>query len=186
MATIVASTFLKINPFNQPNVESAKVLAREMVAAYQETGSLPKGESAPLSAETLSNFLGKLTPGGYIAIQAYVTPTPEAQEILRSIRQKLRDTKKSATTLGFGPRFLHSTGQLHKGDAGNGFFIQITSESAIDIPIPDQPGGESSSMSFQTLKMSQALGDAVALKAAGRRVIRFHVDDIKALARLSI
>jgi glucose-6-phosphate isomerase len=185
-ATAVASSLLKINPFDQPNVESAKVMARKMVAAFQETGSLPTGESAPLSAETLADFIGDPVPGAYLAVQAYVTPTPEAEEILQSIRLILRDTYKTATSLGFGPRFLHSTGQLHKGDTGNGLFIQITSEAAIDLPIPDEAGHKPSSMSFQTLKMSQALGDAVALKAGGRRVIRFHVDDIKALARLSV
>jgi hypothetical protein len=186
LATAVASFYLKVNPFDQPNVESAKDLAKNKVESYKITRTLPERESAHLSAEALAGFLGNPASGAYVALQAYVNPTPEAEAILQAIRLKLRDTYKTATTLGFGPRFLHSTGQLHKGDAGNGLFIQITSENGIDLPIPDEAGSEPSSMSFQTLKISQALGDAEALQAAGRRVIRFHVEDIKVLDRLSI
>jgi len=183
-ATAVASYFLEINPFNQPNVESAKVQARKMVSEFEKTGELPKAASANLTKETLTQFLGNSAPGSYFSLQAYVTPTPQANALLQSIRLKLRDTYKMATTLGYGPRFLHSTGQLHKGDSGNGYFIQITLRAVEDLPIPDEAGSESSAMSFQTLKIAQALGDAAALEAAGRKLLRFHldkIDDLKVL-----
>ncbi len=185
VATAVASYFLKINPFDQPNVESAKVLARKMVAAYEKTGQLPEADFAPLTKESLTSFLANPATGSYLSLQAYVSPTPEAAALLQAIRLKLRNRYKMATTLGFGPRFLHSTGQLHKGDAGNGLFIQITSEAAEVIPIPDEPGSQTSAMSFQTLKMSQALGDAAALEDAGRKLLRFRVKDIEELEILN-
>jgi hypothetical protein len=146
-ATASASYFLEINPFDQPNVESAKVMARKMVAEYEKTGKLPLAESADLTGDALDSFLGDPDPGSYLSLQAYITPTPEAEALLQAIRLKLRDTYKMATTLGFGPRFLHSTGQLHKGDAGNGYFIQIASVTDKDLPIPDEAGAESSAMS---------------------------------------
>jgi len=183
-ATAVASYFLNINPFNQPNVESAKVQARKMVAEYENTGKLPEADFVPLTRETLTRFLDNPAPGTYICLQAYLNPTPEAEAVLKNLRQKLRDRYKVATTLGFGPRFLHSTGQLHKGDQGNGMFIQITSQAANDLPIPDEPGRKSSRMSFQTLKMSQALGDAAALEAAGRKLLRFKINHISDLENL--
>jgi len=170
-ATAVASYLLEINPFDQPNVESAKVLARKMVAAYTETGTLPKGEQAVANSQTLANFLASAKPGDYVAYQAYVQANPEVESALQALRLETRDTYKVATTLGFGPRFLHSTGQLHKGDAGNGLFVQFTSETPTALDIPDEAGSPESAMSFGTLKMSQALGDAQALRDAGRRVI---------------
>jgi len=184
-ATAIASYFPRINPFDQPNVESAKVLAREMVAEYQKTGTLPKGDFTPLTGESLARFLEDHKPGSYLTLQAYVTPTSEAVAALEVIRLKLRDKYTLATTLGIGPRFLHSTGQLHKGDAGNGLFIQITSDTDEDLPIPDQAGVNTSTMSFQTLKVSQALGDAAALEEAGRKLIRFQIKDIHDLKQLT-
>jgi hypothetical protein len=183
MATAVASHRVEINPFDQPNVEAAKVLARKMVAEYTEKGALPAGEAAPLSEAALNEFLSQAKPGdpstgsgrSYVAIQAYVQPTEETDAALQSLRTRLRDRLKLATTVGYGPRFLHSTGQLHKGDAGDGLFIQFTSDAAQDVPIPDEAGAPDSSMSFGVLKMAQALGDAQALLDAGRRVIRFDL-----------
>jgi transaldolase/glucose-6-phosphate isomerase len=175
MATAVAGYYLGINPFDQPNVESAKVLAREMVAAYIQTGALPRGEYAPLSAVTLRAFLAQARPGDYVTLQAYVTPTAETDAALQALRTALRDRWKLATTSGYGPRFLHSTGQLHKGDAGNGLFIQFTSDDPRDAPIPDEAGAPESSIAFGVLKEAQAQGDRRALLDAGRRVIRFHL-----------
>jgi glucose-6-phosphate isomerase len=175
MATAVASHRLAINPFDQPNVEAAKVLARRTVAEYTETGALPAGEAAPLTEEALKEFLAQAKPGDYIAIQAYVQPAQEAGAALQSLRAQLRDRLKLATTVGYGPRFLHSTGQLHKGDAGNGLFIQFTAEAPQDEAIPDEAGSVDSSISFGVLKMAQALGDAQALLDAGRRMIRFDL-----------
>jgi transaldolase/glucose-6-phosphate isomerase len=175
LATAVAGYRLGINPFDQPNVEAAKVLARQMVAAYSKTGALPEDEPAPLTAEALDEFLAQARPGDYIALQAYVEPTAETGAELAALRTRLRDRLKLATTAGYGPRFLHSTGQLHKGDAGHGLFVQFTSDAARDVPIPDEAGQPHSAMTFGVLKMAQALGDKQALLDARRRVIRFHL-----------
>jgi len=187
VATAVAGYHLGINPFDQPNVESAKVLAREMVAAYMEKGALPRGESAPLTAAALREFLAQARPGDYVTLQAYVTPTAETDAALQALRTRLRDHLKLATTVGYGPRFLHSTGQLHKGDAGNGLFIQFTADDPRDAPIPDEAGSPESSITFGVLKEAQAQGDQQALLNAGRRVIRFHLghDVVGGLRRLA-
>lgn len=186
LATAVAGARLDIQPFNQPNVESAKVIARRMVAAYEATGSLPPGKYAPLTAGALDEFLAQAQPGAYIALQAYVQPTPEISAALQSLRLRLRERTHLATTVGYGPRFLHSTGQLHKGDAGHGLFIQFISPTVHDVPIPDAPGATESSITFGILKQAQALGDAQALRDAGRRVICFDLgtDEVSGLKRL--
>jgi glucose-6-phosphate isomerase len=194
MATAVAGHRLGINPFEQPNVEAAKVLARNMVAEYKEKGALPSGKFAPLAAEALDEFLAQAQPGdpatgsgrSYIALQAYVQPTPETDAALAALRLRLRDRYRLATTVGYGPRFLHSTGQLHKGDAGNGLFIQFTSDAPQDVPIPDEAGSPDAAMTFGVLKMAQTLGDQQALLEAGRQVIRFHLgtDVVGGLKRL--
>ncbi|MCA9939610.1 MAG: hypothetical protein KC418_13275 [Anaerolineales bacterium] len=177
MATAVAGHHLGIHPFDQPNVESAKKLARKMVAAFQETGKLPEAETAPLSAAALSAFLAQAHAGDYIALQAYVPATPTTEAALQTLRRHLRNRTRLATTLGYGPRFLHSTGQLHKGDRGNGLFIQFTSSPEADVPIPDAAGLPDAGMTFDVLKQAQALGDYEALRGATppRRVIRFEV-----------
>ena len=177
MATGVAGYRLGINPFDQPNVEAAKVLAREAIAAYSETGSLPSDEPAPLTGASLAGFLGQAQGGDYVSIQAWVQPSAEVDAALQALRTLIRDRLRLATTVGYGPRFLHSTGQLHKGDGGNGLFIQLTANDAQDVGIPDKAGNPDSSMSFGVLKMAQILGDKQALQAAGRRVIRFHLGD---------
>jgi len=186
MAIAVAGYRLGINPFDQPNVESAKARARDMVAAYQKTGSLPS-ESPALSAggisvygeisarspgEALNAFLAEAQPGAYVALQAYLQPTAETDAALLALRTRLRDALRLAVTVGYGPRFLHSTGQLHKGDAGRGLFIQFTADDPADAPIPDEAGKPASSISFGVFKTAQALGDRQALLDAGRRVIR--------------
>jgi len=175
LATAVAGHFLQVNPFDQPNVESAKVLARKMVKTYVETGMLPPGEAVPPSADALRRFMAQAHPGDYVALQAYIQPTPEADAALNALRLGLRDRYKLATTVGYGPRFLHSTGQLHKGDRGNGLFIQFTADAWRDAAIPDVAGQSGSAISFGVLEMAQALGDYQALRDAGRRVIRFHL-----------
>lgn len=185
MATAVAGQRLGINPFNQPNVEAAKVLARQMVAEYKEKGALPGGEAAPLSVEAVEAFLKRARAGGretgagrsYISLQAYVQATDKTNEALQKLRIRLRDRYKLATTVGYGPRFLHSTGQLHKGDAGNGMFIQFTTDASRDASIPDEAGKSDASMTFGVLKMAQALGDHQALLEEGREVIRFHLGE---------
>ncbi len=189
LATALAGHRLGINPFDQPNVEEAKMLARRMVAEYTEKGILPAqppalvdGEisvygdvSARSMGEALTDFLEQARVGDYIALQAYIQPTMETGEMLGDLQARLRDRTKLATTLGYGPRFLHSTGQLHKGDAGNGLFVQITTDSSHDLPIPDEAGSPHSSVSFGVLKAAQAMGDRQALLDAGRRVLRLHL-----------
>ena len=177
MATAIAGHLLGIQPFDQPNVEAAKILARSMVAAYHESGRLPEAATARFGLESLDEFLAGLEPGEYIVLQAYVTPSAEMDAALKALRTALRNRTRAAVTLGYGPRFLHSTGQLHKGDGGNGRFIQITSGSMADIPIPDRAGSDESKMSFQVLKLAQAKGDYQALLEADppRRAIHYHL-----------
>ena len=174
MATAVASHLLGVQPFDQPNVESAKIAARAMVKAYHETGAIPAGESQADSREALRAFAAEAKAGDYLALQAYLPPTAANLEKFRALQAELRDETKLAVTFGFGPRFLHSTGQLHKGDGGNGHFVQFTYTPTADVPIPDQAGSDVSAMSFGVLLLTQALGDGQALHDAGRRVIRFH------------
>lgn len=190
IATVIAGRRLNINPFDQPNVESAKVLARNMVAAYQKEGKLPELKPTFLAdgiavfsnlsvanLETAAQkFLDQSSAGrSYVSFQAYVPSTSDTDSLLNSLRLCIRDSRKLATTAGYGPRFLHSTGQLHKGDGGQGLFIQITSDAVEDIAIPDKAGESASGMSFGVLKLAQALGDRQALLDAGRKFIRFHL-----------
>ena len=174
-ATAIASARLGINPYDQPNVEAAKVLARQLVESYTEEGTLPESTPAPLTPAALEAFLVQAQPGDYIAIQAYVPTTPETDAALQALRTRLRERTRLATTVGYGPRYLHSTGQLHKGDAGNGLFIHFTADIQQDLPIPDAAGSEASALTFGVLQTAQAFGDRQALLDAGRRVIHFHL-----------
>jgi hypothetical protein len=184
MATAVAGHILNIHPFDQPNVESAKKRATAMVNAYQEEGQLPESDPETYNTETLNNFLSQANPGDYIAVHAYVPPTAEMDAALQALQLDLRNKTHLATTIGYGPRFLHSTGQLHKGDGGNGLFIQFTSDSADTVPIPETAGDDDSSITFNVLILAQALGDGMALRDENRRVIHFHLgqDPLAALS----
>ncbi len=189
MATAVAGYRIGIQPFDQPNVEAAKNLARAMIKEYEEKGKLPELEptmeadgiavygdvSADSPAAALTAFLDQADKGAYISLQAFVHYTAETEAALQELRLALRDKYKFATTLGFGPRFLHSTGQLHKGDGGSGMFIQFTADMPQDVDIPDEAGAPESTMTFGTLKEAQALGDRQALLDVNRQVIRFRV-----------
>jgi glucose-6-phosphate isomerase len=191
-ATIIASQIFGINPFDQPNVESAKVLARNMVSGYQEKGILPKLNYnlelnsikilADIEAKSIQECFTKFLYSknvvennsgriAYVSIQAYLTPSEKANDLLQQIRTKIQTQWKVATTIGFGPRFLHSTGQLHKGDSGNGMFIQFKAKSKNDLQIPDKAGSKDSSISFGTLISAQALGDRQALLDESRKVL---------------
>ena len=185
-ATAVAGAVMGIQPFNQPNVESAKVSARKMIDIYKETGKLPPLDTAEFSKQTLENFLADLKENSYISIHGYVNPNPAFTQAFKTLQTALRDKTKNATTFGFGPRFLHSTGQLHKGDAGNGVFIQFVTKNEIDLPIPDQAGSDDSQMPFGVLKTAQALGDGQALKQNHRKMITFLVteDDANKIATI--
>ncbi|PKQ16924.1 MAG: transaldolase [Actinobacteria bacterium HGW-Actinobacteria-7] len=188
MAIAVAGHVMGIHPFNQPDVEAAKILARGAIERYKSEGSLPSetpsavagdvdifGGNADDPAQALGDLLASKRAGDYVAIQAYVRASEETDAALRSLRLRVRNETRLATTLGYGPRFLHSTGQLHKGDAGHGLFLQITSEPAADIAIPDEPGSSASSLSFGVLTAAEAGGDRQVLHERGRRVVSLHV-----------
>lgn len=185
-ATAIAGWILQIQPFDQPNVEQAKVVARQMMKEYQEKGKLPElqpvlqdkgitvyGNVKVKSVDEVLNLFLSDCKGGknYVSIQAYLTPNKETTDALQKLRTSIQKKYKVATTLGFGPRFLHSTGQLHKGDAGNGYFIQFTSSIEEDLPIPENPGEEKTSITFGILIKAQALGDRQALIDNKRKVI---------------
>ncbi len=200
VATAVAGAVIGINPFDQPNVESAKVSARAMVDAYRATGALPAlaptaaaggltlyGDAAADAqpaggARGATDFHNALAAfpepaafaggRGYVALHAYLAPTPAVDAALARLRRRILDRCGAAVTCGYGPRFLHSTGQLHKGDAGAGSFIQLTADAAEDLTIPDRAGDAAGSLSFGVLIRAQALGDRQALLDAGRRVLR--------------
>lgn len=188
-ATAVAGWRLGVQPFDQPDVEAAKVLARSMVDAYRRDGRLPEpaptlrqgdlqlyGDAPGRSVgEALRSFVAGGRPGAYVALQAYLKPCPGHDEGLRALQTRIRDATHLPTTVGYGPRFLHSTGQMHKGDAGRGLFVQLTCDDAQDAPIPDEVGSPVSSMTFGVLKRAQALGDGQALAERGRSVLRIHL-----------
>jgi transaldolase/glucose-6-phosphate isomerase len=185
MATAAAGAILKINPFDQPNVELAKQKARELMAEFDQSGSLPVQAPTldyddidvygPAMGETVTTalkaFLTNYRPGDYVAIMAYLPYGSEIDAALNELRLTLRNGLRSATTVGYGPRFLHSTGQLHKGDGNNGLFIQITHTPAQDVEIPGEK------YTFRTLVAAQAQGDYNALKQNDRRLIRFHIEE---------
>lgn len=170
-AIAVACHILGVNAFNQPNVEDAKKRAKARIADYKEKRKLEEGEFVPLenAQPALSGFLAKAEAGDYIAIAAFLPRTGEMITELQELRRILRDRTRRAVTLGFGPRFLHSTGQLHKGGPNTGLFLQITSNPDKDINIPTQ------GLSFGTLELAQALGDYEALTVKDRRILRVHL-----------
>jgi hypothetical protein len=207
IATIVAGHILEINPFDQPDVESAKVRAREMVAEYKEKGKLPElqatleseglriyySEKSSTVDNMLSLFLDHLFSSEktvhahrYLAIQAYINPSEQVNSILNLLRTKIQNQFGVAVTIGYGPRFLHSTGQLHKGDGGNGVFLQLLADMPNDCNIPDSPTEDKSSISFGILKTAQAMGDRQALIDAGRDVMTIDLgsDIEKGIQRL--
>jgi glucose-6-phosphate isomerase len=177
MATSIAGHCLGIQPFNQPNVELAKRLAREAIDNYIRTGVLEKANYTTPSADALSHFLNGVKQGDYVAVHAYMAPSTEVDDALTNLQVYIRNRFCVPVTKGYGPRFLHSTGQLHKGDAGRGIFIQLISENDADLAIPDEPGSSKTSMTFGVLKKAQALGDYKALNDVNRRVISFSVRD---------
>jgi transaldolase/glucose-6-phosphate isomerase len=190
MATAFAGWRLAINPFDQPNVQESKDATKALLEKYKHDGKFAEqpalasdgqltvyggdaDESSPaLSvAEALRAHCAKIKPGDYVALLAYVEETPEVEETIRGIRTSVRDATQSATTNGFGPRFLHSTGQLHKGGPDSGVFIQITAPDKVDFQVPEAP------YTFSVLKDAQALGDFQSLLKHGRRAIRVDLGE---------
>jgi glucose-6-phosphate isomerase len=203
-ATAVAGAILGINPFNQPDVEASKVATRALTSRYEETGSFP--EESPIAeadglklfadernaaelreaagdaslAAILGAHIGRISSRDYVALLAYVEMNEPHVEQLQAIRHQVRDSRRVATCLGFGPRFLHSTGQAYKGGPDTGVFLQITCDDAADLPVPGRK------YSFGVVKAAQAGGDFEVLAERGRRALRVHlgVDVLAGLKKL--
>jgi transaldolase/glucose-6-phosphate isomerase len=194
MATAVAGSILGINAFNQPDVEASKIATRSLTSEYEKTGSLPAetplleengirlftdstnaAELARLAGNSktlvgcLKAHLGRVNAGDYFALLAYVEMSREHEDKLQTLRHAVRDGKHVATCLGFGPRFLHSTGQAYKGGPNSGVFLQVTCDDVADLPVPGQK------YTFGVVKAAQARGDFQVLAERGRRALRVHL-----------
>ncbi len=200
IATAVAGSIIGINAFNQPDVEASKIETKKLTSEYESKGSLPAEKplleeagfklftddknaaalaQATGSSRTLINYLrahlAGIKPGDYFAVLAYIEMNPEHESLLQTLRMSVRDKKHVATCLGFGPRFLHSTGQAYKGGPNNGVFLQITCDDAADFPVPQQK------YTFGVVKAAQARGDFAVLAERNRRALRVHIgSDLKA------
>jgi transaldolase / glucose-6-phosphate isomerase len=197
IATAVAGSVLGINPFDQPDVEAQKVKTRELTAAYESSGKLPPEEpfftadgialyTDPANAGVLKRpattlpailkaHLARAQAGDYVALLAYIERNPAHSEALTRLRRMIRDRTRAATCLGFGPRFLHSTGQAYKGGPNSGVILQITADDAEDLPVPGQR------YTFGVVKAAQARGDFDVLADRGRRLLRVHLtQDVEA------
>ena len=194
IATAVAGSILGINAFNQPDVEASKIATRNLTSEYEKTGSLPpekpvveddgiklftdeknaaelaKGAGADQSLTGyLKAHLGRIKDGDYFAVLGYVQMNDENEQNLQSVRHAVRDKKRVATCLGFGPRFLHSTGQAYKGGPNSGVFLQVTCDDSVELPVPGQK------YTFGVVKAAQARGDFQVLVERGRRALRVHL-----------
>jgi hypothetical protein len=183
IGTATAGALLGINAFDQPNVQESKDNTARLLKTLKDDGRLPEEEptlregSLALYTDAsdrdlhhaLESFLWQARTGDYVALMAYVMEQPTTQKQLQHLRNLLRDRARLATTVGYGPRFLHSTGQLHKGGPNTGLFMQFTADDQQDVDIPDR------AYSFGTLKRAQALGDLQALRKHDRRVVRIHL-----------
>jgi len=190
VATAVAGSIIGIDAFNQPDVEASKVETRKLTSEYEATGKLPpespffEGNGVKLYADeknasalrggsklvdVLRAHLSRIGSGDYFAVLGYIPMNPENEKILQTFRHAVRDQKKVATCLGFGPRFLHSTGQAYKGGPNSGVFLQITYDDPSDIPVPGQK------YTFGVVKAAQARGDFAVLAERGRRALRVHL-----------
>ncbi len=176
-ATAIVGAILGIHPFDQPNVQESKDATNSILDAYKENGALPTA-----AAGSFADLLAGTPSGGYLAIMAYIYQTDATDAALDLLRRLILETRKIPTTLGYGPRFLHSTGQLHKGGKPNGAFLQMVQPEAEAIPIPGQPYG------FDVLVAAQSLGDMDSLQSRGRPVARIELGadpaaDIKRLEK---
>lgn len=171
VATAAASWVLGIDPFDQPNVQESKDNTVRLIAEHAANGKLPDpGGMLTLDSDrfglVLRKHLKQVKRGDYVALTAYIERTANREKLLRDLRTVIRDQHKVATTVGYGPRFLHSTGQLHKGGADNGVFIQFSCTDVLDALVPGE------TYTFSTLKAAQALGDYESLVSRGRRAVR--------------
>jgi transaldolase/glucose-6-phosphate isomerase len=194
LTTAVAGAVIGINPFDQSDVEASKIETRRLTTAYEETGALPAEQpflvvgglafyADPENVRTIERtmagerslssclraHLARVMPGDYVALLAYVDRRADYDARLQTIRHDIRERSRAATCIGFGPRFLHSTGQAYKGGPNTGVFLQITCDDASDVPVPGRR------YTFGTVKAAQAQGDFAVLAARGRRALRVHV-----------
>jgi hypothetical protein len=191
LATATTGAIMCINPFDEPNVAESKQNTLDLLSAWQRQGSASQEppifeadsmaiygdvrrletsrEQVGSMRDFLQAFVGQMSPPDYLALLAYLQRTPARHEALQALRCGVRNRFRVATTLGYGPRYLHSTGQLHKGGPNTGVFIMFTADAPDDIPIPGQAYG------FAMLQRAQALGDFLALGDKQRRVIRIHL-----------
>ncbi len=190
IATAVAGSIIGINAFNQPDVEASKIETKKLTSQYESTGSLPaespfftskdarlfadEKNTAALSGgntlgDVLKSHLSRIGVGDYFAVLGYIPMNAENEKALQAIRHSVRDLKRVATCLGFGPRFLHSTGQAYKGGPNSGVFLQITCDDASDLAVPGQK------YTFGVVKAAQARGDFAVLAERGRRALRVHL-----------
>jgi transaldolase/glucose-6-phosphate isomerase len=184
IATAVAGAIIGIDPFNQPDVEAAKVRTRDLVKAYDLTGELDRREpvlsdrqlsffaaqGAPDATALVKALFDQLKPGGYLGFLAYIERSDAHQAALSAMRTAVRDARRVATVAGFGPRFLHSTGQAYKGGPAGGVFLEITRTAEPDLAIPGNRA------SFGTVQLAQALGDLDVLAERGRPWLRIHIE----------
>ena len=199
IAIAVAGSVIGINAFNQPDVEASKVATRKLTNEYEKNGSLPpetpiledggiklytdeanasalaKAAGGKSLAAYIKAHMGRIKAGDYFAVLGYVEMNDAHAKELQALRHAVRDKKQVATCLGFGPRFLHSTGQAYKGGPNSGVFLQITCDDAADLPVPGQK------YTFGVVKAAQARGDFAVLAERGRRALRVHLGkDVKA------
>jgi hypothetical protein len=199
IATAVAGSIIGINAFNQPDVEASKIATRNLTSEYEKTGSLPAEKpiveddgiklftdaknAADLAraaggdkslAGYLKAHLGRIGTGDYFAVLGFIQMNTEHEATLQAIRHAVRNKKHVATCLGFGPRFLHSTGQAYKGGPNSGVFLQVTCDDALELPVPQQK------YTFGVVKAAQARGDFQVLTERGRRALRVHLHDVDA------
>jgi transaldolase / glucose-6-phosphate isomerase len=178
-ATAVAGWVLEINPFDQPNVQEAKDNTGKVLEGYSEDGRLPEAEDA--DDAKLKALLDQLGPGKYLAIMGYLEPTDAFEEAVCGLRSAVCGRRRVATTFGYGPRFLHSTGQFHKGGPKSGVFLQLIHDDERDAEVPE------AGYSFNTLKNAQAIGDLQTLREHGLPAerVRLEGDPVQALERLT-
>jgi transaldolase/glucose-6-phosphate isomerase len=193
IATAVAGSVIGINPFDQPDVEAAKIATRKLTSEYEQQGSLPPETplfeadgirlyTDPKNADALKKsakqqslagylkaHLDRANAGDYFAVLAFIEMNDAHEAALQGLRHDVRDSRRVATCLGFGPRFLHSTGQAYKGGPNSGVFLQITCDDARDLPVPGQK------YTFGVVKAAQARGDFQVLADRGRRALRVHL-----------
>jgi len=183
LATAAVGALMGINPFDEPNVQESKDRTRQVLAEYAQAGQLPQftpdvveeslrfygAPGADSAAKALRQLFGQAEPGDYVAIMAYLPRTAHTKQILEAIRGQIRDALRVPATLGYGPRFLHSTGQLHKGGPNTGLLIQLVAEDGLAVPISGKE------YDFATLKDAQAIGDFAVLQQRGRRVLRIEL-----------